>query len=194
MGSPRRRPTLAPCKLTSLRSNALLSNGKTIAKNWIKFTARIKKCPRENPNEFKKRRGYDLMAKLNMFTGYSLAPAIPSSGPKITEDKREVLRFVKLTMLWYNADRRRWEATLYDQAKGGVETNLNTRILNELKVYGDGEDPLLDAKVVHIDEEQLIFKEEGKFYRMRCGEFIYPAIREPLETKELKTLKLVPGS
>ena len=135
-------------------------------------------------------RSYDLMPRRNMFTG--IAPALPpaSLAGRIPEDKREVLRFVKLTMLWYNADRRRWEATMYDQAKGGDEKNLNTRILNEIKIYGETDTPLLDAKVVLIDEEQLIFKEDGKFYRMRCGEFLYPVIREPLTTEELKALKL----
>jgi hypothetical protein len=138
------------------------------------------------------RRSYDLMVKRNVFTGI-----VPKSLPeeeKVTEEKRDVLRFVKLTMLFYNPDRRRWEATLYDQGKGGAEIKLNQRILNEIKILDKDENPMLEGKVVHIDETQLIFKSDGKYYRLRCGDFFYPAIREPMSSKELKEVGLTTSS
>jgi len=135
-------------------------------------------------------RSYDQMVKRNMFTG--VAPVAKTlAASKSTEPKSETLRFVKLTMLFFNPDRRRWEATLYDQAKGTKETKLNERILNEFTVADSAGIEVLKAKVVKIDEEQMIFESEGRFYRMRCGDFIYPAIREPVPEKELKSLGIV---
>jgi len=133
-------------------------------------------------------RSYDLMAKRNMFTGIAPAAAKSTTAAKSTEPKSDVLRFVKLTMLFFNPDRRRWEATLYDQAKGTKETKLNERILNEFTINDSAGLEVLKAKVVKIDEEQLIFESEGRYYRLRCGDFIYPAIREPVPEKELKSL------
>ena len=59
----------------------------------------------------------DMLAK-NMFTGI---PAVS----KLTEDRREVLAAVKLTAIWNSG--RRWEATIYDQGKGGDEKRVTER-------------------------------------------------------------------
>jgi hypothetical protein len=143
-------------------------------------------------------RNYDVLAKRNMFTGVVSTSAGPGSTPTsptvVSEDRREALRFVKLTMLWYNEDRHRWEATMYDQARGGKEMSFNTRVLNDLKINGKGEDPVLDAKVVLIDEKQLVFKEGDKFYRVGLGEFLFPAVRKTLTNRQVRDLGLTPAS
>jgi hypothetical protein len=139
-------------------------------------------------------RRYDLAVKRNMFTGITPSERTYGKGelpPEVALERKEMLRFVKLTMLCYDSEKRRWEATLYNQAKGGDEITIN-RIWNEIKI-NQGSQVLLDAKMVLVDEKQLIFKEGSKYYRLRCGDFIGTAINgEPLSTKELKELGISP--
>lgn len=156
-------------------------------------------------------RDYGRMVKKNMFTGIDPPPPPPPppvkpvSPPKQSEDKADLLRFVKVTSIFYNADRKRWEATLYDQAAGprrvqeedddGVkrvkviwEQQINTRILNELNVYDRYKNPMIEATVVHIDEDQIILKEKDKYYRLRCGDSLYQAVEKPISSAEVKKL------
>lgn len=153
-------------------------------------------------------RDYLAMAKRNMFTGIAPpAPTVDERPTRQTEDRADVLRFIKLTTLFYNPDRNRWEATIYDQASGPRrieeqdedgntivkviwEKQLNTRILRELKVQDRYRNTILDAEVVHIDEQQLIFKAGKQFFRLRCGDALYPAIEKPLDKAEVKELGL----
>lgn len=135
-------------------------------------------------------RDYAVMDRRNMFVG--IAPPPPPAAPTRveTEERSEVLRFVKLTSLWYDDDRKRWEGTLYDQAKGGPEKKINTVTRDEFVIYDKDENSILEGRVVLIDEEQVIFKSEGKFYRLRIGDFLYPAVRQPLSSAEVKSLEL----
>ncbi len=149
-------------------------------------------------------RDYGKMSLKNMFAG-----AQSTEPPRReAEAPADVLRFVKLTTIFYNPERRRWEASLYDQAAGptrvteqdeeGGETKvkviwekqINTRILNELKFSDRYNNTVLEGKVVHIDEGQVVFKAENKFYRLRCGDALYPAIEKPLSAAEVKELGL----
>jgi hypothetical protein len=127
-------------------------------------------------------RVYPDIAKKNMFTGVDAAPT------REGEERREVLRFVRLTTLFYNG--RRWEGCFYDQAKGGDERRVNAFTLDELTVRDKFNNPVLEATVVLVDERQLIFRADGKFYRLHCGDFLYPAINNPLSDKEVKELGL----
>ncbi len=147
-------------------------------------------------------RRYDMLVKRNMFTGVLTADQSEGSDPvedpgflAVDPGDRKLLQFVKLTMLCYDSDKRRWEATLYNQAKGGDETSVDQRIWNTFKITGQGEQVLLAGKVVLIDEKQLIFKEDKqkddkKFYRLHCGDFLGQAISKPLSATETKTLGL----
>ncbi|MFO0844710.1 MAG: hypothetical protein U0797_20320 [Gemmataceae bacterium] len=150
-------------------------------------------------------RDYQTLARRNMFTG--VAPPRVETPARTTEDRADVLRFVKLTTLYYDPERDRWEGTFYDQAAGPVrvdeqdedgntiqkvkwERKVNTRLLSELKVPDKYGNMLLDAKVVHIDERQLIFKVDNSFFRLRCGDALYPAIDQPLGGDDVKELGL----
>ncbi len=154
-------------------------------------------------------RDFTMLAKRNMFTGIAptYTPPTRTETPRQTENRAEVLRFVKLTMLYYDPNRDRWEGTLYDQANGPVridgqdlegnpvkkirwETTLNTRLRNELKIPDRYGNLLLDATVVHVDEQQLILKADKSFFRLRCGDTLYPAVEKPLSKAELKELGL----
>ena len=141
-------------------------------------------------------RDYLAMNKRNMFTG--LAPPPPPArlqppAPKVgSEEKSEVLRFVKLTTLAFDPERKRWEAWLYDQGKGGREKKLNTSALNEFTIYDKDDNPMIEAKVVKIEEEFMVILSEGKYYRLRCGDFLYPAIRSPLGKADLKAMGITP--
>jgi hypothetical protein len=142
-------------------------------------------------------RNYLAMNRLNMFTGYSPTPEpvarTAPAAPKVsTEEKAEVLRFVKLTTLAFDPERKRWEGWLYDQAKGGKEKKVNTGVLNEFTISDKDDHAMIEAKVVKIDEEFMVILSEGKYYRLRCGDFLYPAIRKPMSKAELKEMGITP--
>jgi len=141
-------------------------------------------------------RDYLAMNTWNMFTGYhpTPPPVVRETPPPrvVTEDKAEVLRFVKLTTLSFDPERKRWEAWLYDQGKGGKEKKVNTSALSELTIEDKDGNPMIEAKVVKIDEEFLVFLSEGKYYRLRLGDFLYPAIRTPLSNSALKEMGITP--
>jgi hypothetical protein len=154
-------------------------------------------------------RDYDLLNKRSLFTGLASPPADkpkelvkekpkpPSPPPadptpKVLESERlEVLQFVKLTMLAYNPNRARWEASLYDQAGGkGEEIKLDTRLYKSFILYNESNKPVLEAKVVWIDAEQMIFTAEGKYFRVRVGDFLDTVWKSPLSATEVKKLGL----
>ncbi len=142
-------------------------------------------------------RGYDLMAKRNMFFGISPSSrstqgTLSPEEIKVVQERQEILRFVKLTMLCFDSKRNQWEGTFYNQAIGGSEVRFDQRPFRNFEILGQGETVLLEGKVVFINEKQVVFKEGEKFYRLRCGEFIFPAIREALTAKELKELGISP--
>jgi hypothetical protein len=54
---------------------------------------------------------------------------------------------------------------------------------------------VLAASVVLVDEEQLILKDRknsGKFYRLRCGQFLGEAVESPLSLNEVWALGIPP--
>jgi hypothetical protein len=120
----------------------------------------------------------DLSAK-NIFLG-------TAAQTRLTEDRIAVLEAVRLTTLSHNG--RRWEAYLYDQAKGGAEKRLNALTVTDFAIKDKYGTAVLEGKVVLIDERQLVFQSEGKFYRLRCGDFLYPAVEHPLTESEIKPL------
>jgi hypothetical protein len=152
-------------------------------------------------------RDYNLLNKRSLFTGLASPPpekkppvvveekkpSPPSDPtPKVLESERlESLQFVKLTMLAYNPNRSRWEASLYDQAGGkGDEIKLDTRLYKSFTLYSETNKPILEAKVVWIDAEQMIFTAEGKHFRARVGDFLDTAWKTPLSANEVKKLGL----
>jgi len=122
----------------------------------------------------------DMLAK-NMFTGI---PAVS----KLTEDRREVLAAVKLTAIWNGG--RRWEATIYDQGKGGDEKRVTERLLTDFTIADKYNNTLVDGKVVRLGENGMIFEADKKYYRWLLGDFLGTAMESPLKTDELKELGL----
>ncbi len=115
----------------------------------------------------------DILAK-NMFTGV----ASPS---KLTEDRSQVLAVVKLTAVW-NAGRR-WEATIYDQGKGGDEKRVTERLLTDFTIADKYNNALVDGKVVRLGEQGMIFEADKKYYRWLLGDFLGTAMETPLEVE-----------
>jgi hypothetical protein len=201
-GGPRRGgpPVTEGLLDVNLTVEALLVNG-------AEERASLKPAPLSYPPRVlaEPGRNYQMLAKRNMFAGYT--PPRAEAPARVTEDRADVLRFIKLTTLYYNPDRDRWEASMYDQAAGPRrveeqdedgntvkkvfwERQLNTRLLNELKVPDRYGNTVLDAKVVHIDERQLVFKVDNSYFRLRCGDALYPAIEQPLGEDDVKELGL----
>ena len=151
-------------------------------------------------------RDYNLLSKRSLFTGLASPPPPekpkevvkekPPSPPKdptpttLESERVEALQFVKLTMLAYNPNRSRWEASLYDQAGGrGEEIKLDTRLYKTFTLYNENK-PILEGKVVWIDAEQMIFTAEGKHFRVRVGDLLDTVWKTPLSASEVKKLGL----
>jgi hypothetical protein len=148
-------------------------------------------------------RDYTVLSKRSLFTGLAEPPkpkevvkvapkTVEKEEPKVNERLRlETLECVKLTMLAYNPNRSRWEATLYDQAQGeSNEIRLDMRLFKTFTIYAGEDTPILEGKVVWIDEEQLIFTAEGKYFRAQLGDFLDAVWKAPLTASEVKALGL----
>jgi hypothetical protein len=112
----------------------------------------------------------------------------PRAAPRQGEDRAEVLRFVRLTTLSYNG--RRWEAYLYDQGRGGSEKMLTDSTITDFTVRDSNDSIVLEGTVVRIDGREMIFRAGGRYYRLHCGDFLYPAITQPLPAEEVRSLNL----
>lgn len=132
------------------------------------------------------RRDYEAISGRNMFTGFSVGGV--DRGTTRQERPEIVLGKVKLTMLAYNPARSRWEATIYDQAKGTPEKKLNTSVSNTFSIADRYKNPVLDGKVVYIDESMLVFVSNKKYYRMQCGEMVGTAMKAEMRRSEVKAL------
>jgi hypothetical protein len=126
-------------------------------------------------------RTYADLAGKNIFLG-------TEARSRLTEDRVAVLEAVRLTTLAHNG--RRWEAYLYDLAKGGSEKRVNALTVTDFVIKDKYGTTVLEGKVVHIDERQMVFQSDGKYYRLRCGDFLYPAVEHPLTESEIKPLNL----
>ena len=122
----------------------------------------------------------DMLAK-NIFTGVAAVS-------RLSEDRSQVLNFIKLTALWNSG--RRWEATYYDQGKGGEEKRLTERMINEFSVADKYDNVLVEGKVVRLDGDGVLFESAGKYYRWTCGQVLGAALEEPLKPNEVKKLGL----
>jgi hypothetical protein len=131
-------------------------------------------------------RSYREMTARHMFQGSKK----DEEDEKLSEEKKEVLRFVRLTTLSHNG--RRWEAYLYDLGKGGEERRINAITLDKFSIFDQYDNPMLSAKVIKIDERNLVIQVDGKFYRLQVGDFFYPALDTPLTPAQMRELDVSP--
>jgi hypothetical protein len=133
-------------------------------------------------------RSYSDLTARNMFIGMQpiekTVEVDAAQNNTLSEERRDVLRFVRLTTLSYNG--RRWEAYLYDLAKGGDERRINSFTLDSFSILDQYQNSVLDAKVAAIDERNLVIKADNKYYRLHVGDFFAPAMEKPLTPEELK--------
>jgi hypothetical protein len=129
-------------------------------------------------------RSYDDILKKNFFTGRNVEQAL-------SENPKEVLGAVRLTMVFWNG--RRWEASFYDELKGGPgDERLVNANVPDFTVFDRYEHVVLKVKVVKIEDRLLVFQANGKYYRLTTGDRLYPAIDKPLKDSEIKELGLTP--
>jgi hypothetical protein len=134
------------------------------------------------------KRDYTALLAKNMFQGTVMW--------RQNEDPYGVLRNVKVVSLIENG--RRWEASLLDvnqpaeDGKGGARTidGLNTITVDAFVIYDAFDNIVLDAKVVHIDRNGMVFRADGKFYRAEVGEPFSTVMRKQVSNEELKSLGL----
>jgi hypothetical protein len=70
---------------------------------------------------------------------------------------------------------------------------LTTRsiVLRDFTLYDRYNNVVLEGKVSRIDENGAILQVDGQYYRVGCGEYLYPALDNPLSKKEVQSLGLV---
>ncbi len=139
-----------------------------------------KKLPTPQVLAVPSRQYTDMLAK-NIFTGVAAIS-------RLSEDRSQVRGVVKLTAVWN--DGGHWEATYYDQGKGGDEKRLKERWLNEFSVADKYDNVLVQGKVVKLDEDGAVFQSGEKYYRWTCGQMLGAALDEPLKPSEVKKLGL----
>jgi hypothetical protein len=120
-------------------------------------------------------RSYAELAAHNIFTGTS--PATPKVAAQ-SEEARDVLGFVKLTIVDDNFGRR-WEAWLNDQSKKDGMSRLRTTAgFNEFSYSDRYDNVLVKGVVIRIDGTGVLFKTNGRFHHIGRGENLYDALRE----------------
>jgi hypothetical protein len=148
-------------------------------------------------------RRYEDMVVKNPFSGYLPTRSSGEESRVTITQRNEVLRWIKLTTLSYDTETRKWRGYFYNQARGPRkdddknvkwEDRVDARLFRELTISDKSDKKVFEGEVVYIDEGQLVIKADGKFYRVRCGEFLYPAVNQPLPARELKVLGLTPES
>jgi hypothetical protein len=129
-------------------------------------------------------RRYSDLAYHNVFLGKAAADQ------RLSEDKTQVLSFIRLTTISF--DGRRWKAYVYDQGKGGDEKMLtaDSIVFREFTLYDRYNNPVLAGKVLRIDDTGVFFEADGKYYRLACGDYFYPALDSPLTKEEVQSLGL----
>jgi hypothetical protein len=120
-------------------------------------------------------RSYADLAAHNIFNGS--APTTPRVQAQ-TEDARDVLSFIKLTIV-SNNNGRRWEAWLNDQAKKDGLSRLRTSAgFNEFSFSDRYENVLVKGLIVRIDDSGVLFKANGRFYHIGRGDNLYDVMKE----------------
>jgi hypothetical protein len=128
-------------------------------------------------------RRYEDLRGHNIFQGVG-------AGNRLTEDRAEVLSNVKLTTLTNGG--RRWEGFLYDKGKGPPEIRLRASIgFDEFTITDRYGTVLMKAKVVRLDDREVIFQSGEEYYRLGVGDDLQTAMKNPLKKEEVKSMGLV---
>jgi hypothetical protein len=133
----------------------------------------------------KSSRNYAAIAGKNIFLGPADRPELP--------EPIEVTEWVKLTDISESGGR--WEAFLFD-----VYNNRNTRLrldrgFDTFRILDDEGEYVVRGKLERLDNSrELIFSEDGKYYRMHVGQSLAEALgrnrRNALSESEVKALGL----
>jgi hypothetical protein len=120
-------------------------------------------------------REYLSIPEKNVFFG-------PSDRPKTVEPNWEVLRFVHLTDITTNE--RRTEAFLYDRYNN-QRTRLRASVgFDSFRIRDAAGEELVAGKVMRIDERDVIFEAEEKFFKLHIGQSLEEAMRKPMTSAE----------
>ena len=125
-------------------------------------------------------RQYAAVAGKNIFFG-------PSTTETSTE-KVDVMQFVYLTDI--TRDDSKTEAFIYDRYN-----NRKTRLrasagFDSFRILDGQGETLLRGTVVRIDDRDLLFQSDGKYYSIHVGQNLDEALKHPLGPSELKELGL----
>src|SRR5262249_57596529 len=97
---------------------------------------------------------------------------------------------VKLT--WVINRGERWEGYLLEWRRGKKETKIRTSAgWNEFVIRDLYNNVVLKAKVIRLDDRDVLFQADNKFYRLHLGQDLYTALETPLKEEEVKSLGLV---
>ncbi|HXG13178.1 MAG TPA: hypothetical protein VNK04_25700 [Gemmataceae bacterium] len=126
-----------------------------------------------------KPRRYDVLAARNIF----LPPP-----PPVDRIVPDVTRFVRLTEITQNENRV--QASLYDVYNNELSRLAVATGYDTFRIIDDNKNEVVRGKVVRIEDRDLIFRVDDRFYRIHLNQTIYEAMRRPLSEEEVKELKL----
>jgi hypothetical protein len=129
------------------------------------------------------KRDYEVLANRNIFFG---------KAPKAAAGEKEpgVFQFVFLTDITLKGRTSPAEAFLYDRYNNRQFRLRAERGFDQFRVTDNDSDKQVAGKVVRMEERDVIFQVDDKFYRIHVGQNLEDAMRRPLKADEIKELKL----
>src|SRR5262249_40526191 len=115
-------------------------------------------------------------------------------GPAVAERRGEmveVARHVYLTDIVRNE--RRADAYLYDRYNNEWTHLRASAAFDSFRVVGGDGRTRVDGRVVRVDERDVIFQADAKFYAIHVGQTLEEALARPLPPEEVKARGLARG-
>jgi hypothetical protein len=128
-------------------------------------------------------RHYAAITKKNIFFGSSALDR---------PDVVQVARYVHLTDITRNNTRTppRCEAFFYDRYNGRMTRLRAEPGFDAFRILDNDGETLVRGRVIRLEDRELIFEAEDKYYVMHVGQDLDQALKRPLSTSQLRDLGL----
>lgn len=147
--------------------------------------------PEEKPTDIKTlaalpRRYADISAR-NVFLPPAPPPSEPTPPPP-PKPAEDITRYVHLTDITQSD--RKTEAFLYDRFNNRKTRLRATAGFDSFRIASSNDETLVKGQVLRIDDRDVIFKANDKYYRLHLDETLQDAMKKALSASEVKELKL----
>ena len=127
-------------------------------------------------------RVYDDLLGNNVF--YPIKEEKPPVETKQTQDKREVLKYVKLTGIFRKGTRRRKATLVNAWGKDDVTTLAVSPAWEAFLIRDFYGEEVIKGRVVYLDSHMAVMEIDKKYYRMNLGDSLYYILDKGLMTKD----------